>query len=563
MNFGSHRRLARVLCALGLVLLMFACTALVMADPLHPPRTGAAPPGDPTVPTTCGGTIVTENSSSTIELGLSIACIQNDTNFYHYDNSFWRAFYLPDFGITGTFDICQVDFGIDHTVSGSGTGQPATINLYTSDAPFPGGTLTLIGSLGPIPIPDMSDSMGFMPLSAVVAPGSEVVLEVHIPDGVASHDVFFLGANSQSESAPSYISASTGDCGIPTPVTLASLGLPNVHWIMRLEGNEVRPASPLRVDEHTNPNTVSNGNGVFEIGETVQVEPSFENPGTLAYSLTGNASSFTGPGSLGYAIVDGAADYGAIAPSASNNCFDATGDCYLLQVPAGARPQQHLDLQLAETGSAATTTPAGIPAPPIHTWTLHVGESFADVPTSNIFYPYIENVFHNGVTAGCDTANYCPTGTTLRKQMAVFVLKAKEGPAYVPPAAVGIFNDVPPDDPFAPWIEELHNRGVVAGCSAPGGPNYCPDDPVLRQQMAVFLLRTLLGSGYTPPACATVFVDVACPGLFTDWIEDVYNRGITAGCSASPLQYCPTASVTRGQMGPFLVRTFGLLLYGP
>ena len=43
-----------------------------------------------------------------------------------------------------------------------------------------------------------------------------------------------------------------------------------------------------------------------------------------------------------------------------------------------------------------------------------------------------------------------------------------------------------------------------------------------------------------------------------DWIEDLYNRAITGGCSASPLLYCPGNPNTRGQMAAFLVRTFGL-----
>ena len=97
---------------------------------------------------------------------------------------------------------------------------------------------------------------------------------------------------------------------------------------------------------------------------------------------------------------------------------------------------------------------AGAP-PPFHTWTLHVGESFPDVPVSNQFYRFIETIFHKGVTGGCAAApNYCPGDPALRKQMAVFVLKAKEGSTYTPPPAVGVFNDVPVSDPFAPWIEE-------------------------------------------------------------------------------------------------------------
>jgi hypothetical protein len=139
--------------------------------------------------------------------------------------------------------------------------------------------------------------------------------------------------------------------------------------------------------------------------------------------------------------------------------------------------------------------------------------------------------------------------------MAVFLLKSKYGSGHVPPPASGIFQDVPANDPFAPWIEELSALGVTGGC---GGGNYCPASPVTRTQMAVFLLKTLFGSAYIPPAAVGIFGDVP-PGAFAaDWIEDLYSRSITGGCQASPPLYCPGSANTRGQMAVFLTKTFGL-----
>jgi hypothetical protein len=71
--------------------------------------------------------------------------------------------------------------------------------------------------------------------------------------------------------------------------------------------------------------------------------------------------------------------------------------------------------------------------------------------------------------------------------MAVFLLVTREGAAYVPPPATGLFNDVPAGSPFAPWIEELFHRGIAAGC---GNGDYCPASPVSRAQMAVLLTTT-------------------------------------------------------------------------
>jgi hypothetical protein len=71
--------------------------------------------------------------------------------------------------------------------------------------------------------------------------------------------------------------------------------------------------------------------------------------------------------------------------------------------------------------------------------------------------------------------------------MAVFLLKAEHGPAYVPPPCTGTFLDVPCSSNFAVWIEQLFHEGVTGGC---GGGNYCPQSPNTRGQMAVFLQKT-------------------------------------------------------------------------
>jgi len=50
------------------------------------------------------------------------------------------------------------------------------------------------------------------------------------------------------------------------------------------------------------------------------------------------------------------------------------------------------------------------------------------------------------------------------------------------------FNDVPTTHPFFQFIEALYSSGITAGC---GNGNYCPDAPLTRGQMAVFLSKAL------------------------------------------------------------------------
>ncbi len=179
---------------------------------------------------------------------------------------------------------------------------------------------------------------------------------------------------------------------------------------------------------------------------------------------------------------------------------------------------------------------------------------FNDVPQNQTFHAFVTTLVSNGVTAGVGGGNYGVASSTLRQQMAVFLLKAKYGVCYVPPPCTpGFFADVPCPGTFAPWIEALANLGITGGC---GNGNYCPASPVRRDQMAVFLLKAEHGSTYVPPACTPpgVFTDVACPGTFTDWIERLAAEGITGGCGAGI--YCPGNPNTRGQMAVFIVKTF-------
>jgi S-layer homology domain len=301
------------------------------------------------------------------------------------------------------------------------------------------------------------------------------------------------------------------------------------------------PLAPaLSVDAR--PGGASNQNGVFEPGETVVVEPSWVNPGPGGVALTGAAAAFAGPAGAAYAIPDASASYGSPAQDVEVSCYDAGGNCFTLAVSNPAsRPARHWDSSFVETVNAAAAK----------AWTLHVGASFTDVPVADPFYAKIETLLHSGVTAGCNPSRYCPAAAITRSQMAVFLLKgklgsayapppgsgamfadvppgafavdwiedlaesgisagcggpyfcpgsavtraqmavfllkAKHGSAWLPPPASGVFADVPPGNPYAPWIEALAAEGITAGC---GGGNYCPDSPNTRAQMAAFITAT-------------------------------------------------------------------------
>ena len=116
------------------------------------------------------------------------------------------------------------------------------------------------------------------------------------------------------------------------------------------------------------------------------------------------------------------------------------------------------------------------------------GAVFADVPAGAFAAAWIEDLAARGITGGCGGGHYCPEVTVTRRQMAAFLLKAEHGSDYTPPAATGLFSDVPPGDAFAPWIEQLYEEQVTGGCQA-APLLYCPGSPNTRGQMAVFLVK--------------------------------------------------------------------------
>jgi hypothetical protein len=144
------------------------------------------------------------------------------------------------------------------------------------------------------------------------------------------------------------------------------------------------------------------------------------------------------------------------------------------------------------------------------------------------FETWVNILAAHGITGGIGGGQFGVNLPTRRDHMAVFLLIARNGACYTPPPCSGVFADVPCSSPFAPWVEALAAAGVTGGC---GGGNYCPSATVSREQMAVFLLSTLHGLGWAPLPCTTAtFSDVPCSSPFAPWIEELVRRNVTGGC---------------------------------
>ena len=112
---------------------------------------------------------------------------------------------------------------------------------------------------------------------------------------------------------------------------------------------------------------------------------------------------------------------------------------------------------------------------------------FNDVPLDATYAPWVKQLAAESVTAGCGNGNFCPLTVVNCAQMAIFLLRAKHGATYSPPVlGSDIFEDVPLDATYGPWVRQLAAEGITAGC---GNNNFCPLQNVNRAQMATFLVR--------------------------------------------------------------------------
>lgn len=50
--------------------------------------------------------------------------------------------------------------------------------------------------------------------------------------------------------------------------------------------------------------------------------------------------------------------------------------------------------------------------------------TFADVPVTDLYHPFVEAIAAAGITSGCGSGNFCPDAPVLRRQMAVFIARA-------------------------------------------------------------------------------------------------------------------------------------------
>jgi hypothetical protein len=265
----------------------------------------------------------------------------------------------------------------------------------------------------------------------------------------------------------------------------------------------------------------------------------------------GCGASFTQPGTT----VDSTAQTLSVAVTAGSCSWPAVSNVSWMTVTTPSLETGNATVSIQVTVNNTNATRTGTVTIGVNTYTVTQRQTaavFADVGVTDPFFDAVNLMSSMSITTGCSTnpLSYCPNANVSRGQMAVFIVRAVMGGDNFSYSAAPYFNDVGTGNIYYRWIQKMRELGITTGC---GTNLFCPNDPVTRAQMAVFVIRARYGADAAFTYSSTpLFTDVGAANTYFPWIQKMDQVGITTGCGAG--LYCPDGLVTRAQMAVFVVR---------
>jgi hypothetical protein len=199
--------------------------------------------------------------------------------------------------------------------------------------------------------------------------------------------------------------------------------------------------------------------------------------------------------------------------------------------------------------------------------------TFTDVPPDNTFYSYIRCLACRNILGGYADGTFRPGNNITRGQLSKIVSIAANITDPIP-STQRTYADVPNTNTFWLWIEQLSSEGYVSGytCGGPGEPCDAQNRPYFRWganatrgQISKIVSNT---KGYddTIPSTQQTFTDVPHTNTFWLWIERLALHGVMSGYQCGgPGEPCDPqsrpyfrwgANATRGQTSKIVANTF-------
>ena len=182
----------------------------------------------------------------------------------------------------------------------------------------------------------------------------------------------------------------------------------------------------------------------------------------------------------------------------------------------------------------------------------HVGQPevhFVDVPENHWGRDFIYKSVELNIFAGYDATHFGPDDE-MNRAMFVTVLGKMAG-VDVNTAEKSGYSDVDQDAYYAPYVAWAEKAGITAGV---GGNRFAPEDPVTREQMAIFLVKYCNYKGIElKNGDDLVFADDdEISGYAMDYVALAVRGGLMAGIDGG--KFGPQLVATRAQAATVLVK---------
>jgi hypothetical protein len=180
--------------------------------------------------------------------------------------------------------------------------------------------------------------------------------------------------------------------------------------------------------------------------------------------------------------------------------------------------------------------------------------TFADVQPGEQSSAAIEGLYKEGVLQPCSSSPrlFCPGEPLTRGDAAEMIGRVIQPVLPATDAMGAIYQDIPSDDPLAPWASTMWQAGLGASCRE-DRLAFCPDEGFSRAEAARTFLQLLKGPSYLPPPPTGVFSDLSVDDWRTWWAEAAYDEGLMQPCAdVTSLQFCPDEALSRGQAAVLL-----------
>jgi len=157
----------------------------------------------------------------------SVACAQSDGNgnlLFTHANSWYRVYSLADAGITGSFDVSKVTFGVES----SQNEPPLTIKVGSyggtpdDTAPLDLAQVTVLGTTTAVVANTTTAVSIDAPITATLPAGGKLIVEITSTARTTNGERFLIGTTTGPFQHTNYLASAT--CAITVPTTMAALG---------------------------------------------------------------------------------------------------------------------------------------------------------------------------------------------------------------------------------------------------------------------------------------------------------------------------------------------------